>query len=77
MAKRGKKATFRITFAVSLVLPPGARAAAAREYIEDAVASWRGQLRPPGGYDDNDPGDQLFNLDTDTIRVTRLRSRKK
>ena len=73
MTKQGR----RITFAVSLVLPSGARVAAMREYIEEAVATWHGQLRPPGAHDDLDPGDPLFNLDADSVRVTHLRSRKK
>lgn len=47
-----------------------------REYVLDAVASWRGSLRPPYSYDDDDPGDPLWGLDPDSVRVTRLYKRK-
>jgi hypothetical protein len=29
-------------------------------YVGDAVASWGGSLRPPGGYGDDDTGDPMF-----------------
>lgn len=67
------KRTGRIIFTVSLVLPPDARAADMRGYIAEAVAVWRGQLRPPGGHNDDDPGDPLWHLDPDSVRVTRSR----
>lgn len=38
-------------------------------YVEDAVTTWCGSLRPPGAYSEADPGDPLFDLDTTTVRV--------
>jgi hypothetical protein len=44
-------------------------------YIEDAVTSWGGSLRPPGGYGDDDTGDPMFgNVDAVHVKtVTRVR----
>lgn len=58
-------------FIVELEVPEGAKIADVVEYLSDAVASWAGSLRPPGGYDNLDPGDPLFMLNRDSIRVTR------
>lgn len=39
-------------------------------YIKDAVTSWRGQCRPPDGYDD--PGDPMWWLEPNSVKVTKI-----
>jgi hypothetical protein len=53
----------RVNFKVSLELPAGVKAKALQEYIADAVRAHRGGLRP---------SDPLFDLDRDTVKVTRI-----
>lgn len=67
-----KKRSFKVT----LEVPKGATLADCTEYILDAVSTWRGQLRPPTSIDDNDPGDPMWPLDGDTVKVTRLTNRR-
>ena len=62
-----------VEFKVRIILPPGVTVACARSYIEEAVCSWKGSFRPPGGYNEVDPGDPLFDLDVRSVRVTRLK----
>lgn len=62
-------------FKVSLDVPDDARIADCIEYIEEAVQTWRGQLRPPGSIDDSDPGHCMWELDPDTVKVTTLRGK--
>ena len=57
-------------FVVELELPVGARAAAAIEYINASVRAWRGSLFPGDEFDEPDP---LWDLDPDTVKVTRYR----
>jgi len=38
-------------------------------YIADAVSTWKGSLRPPGSESPSDPGDPLFELDGDSVKV--------
>jgi hypothetical protein len=59
----------RVTLIVSFDLPEGATVAAAVGYVEDAVASHAGSLRPPGSYGETDEGDPFFGLDRDSVRV--------
>lgn len=33
------------------------------------MQTWRGSLRPPGGYDQDDPGDPLWALNCKTVAV--------
>lgn len=33
-----------------------------KDYVADAVGSWCGALRPPGGEDEDDPGDPLWGI---------------
>jgi len=72
-AKGLEKMSKRVEFKVSLEQPAGATIEDIRDYIDTAITTWWGQLRPPGSYDDNDPGDPLWYLDETTVRVTRLR----
>lgn len=60
-----------VKFVVSLLPPDGATIRDVQAYICDAVASWHGSYRPPGSYDDNDPGDPMFLLNEGTIKVTK------
>ncbi len=63
----------RMEFKVSLIPPDGAKGRDVREYIEDAIASMKGCLKPPG-VDEKDPdGNPMFNLDGDSVKVTRIR----
>lgn len=66
------KGSKRVEFKVSLVLPPEATVANTRDYIEDAVASFKGILRPPWA----EGGDPLFELDGNTVKVTAIRKPK-
>jgi hypothetical protein len=62
----------RVTFKVSFDLPDGASVALARDYLNEAVATWHGSLRPPGGYHENDPGDPFFLFDRHSIKITQV-----
>lgn len=64
----------KVTFEVSFPLPPGATIGDARQYVLDAVSTWQGSLRPPGGYSEDDPGDPMFALDGGTVRVRARRA---
>jgi len=59
----------RVRFQVSFVLPPGAKTRDARHYLEEAVASWAGSLKPPGVDDEDPDGDPMFSLDRDSIII--------
>jgi hypothetical protein len=48
-------------FLVRLIPPPGTHPSDLREYVEDAVATWKGSYRPE---------DPIFGLDGDTVRVS-------
>lgn len=56
-------------FLVTLPIPDGASFKDVQEYIHDAVGSWNGSLRPPGGYGPEDEGDPLFGIERDSIKV--------
>jgi len=61
----------RVTFKVSFALPEEATVAEARAYVEDAVATMKGCLRPYGwNIEYPDDGDPMSELDEDTVRVT-------
>jgi hypothetical protein len=57
------------TFRVRLAMPPDATIDDVTEYINSSVRTWRGQLRPPGGYSEDDPGDPMWELDAKTVTV--------
>lgn len=61
-------------FIVELEIPDGADFEDCVQYILDAVSTWRGALRPPLSYGDDDPGDPMFGLDRDSVSVSRIRS---
>lgn len=61
----------RRNFLVKLDVPKGASIDDCIEYIHDAVYTYRGSLRPPGSYDDNDPGDLMWDLNSKTIEVMK------
>lgn len=65
----------RVEFMVSLVPPDGATPSMLREYIEDAVGTWCKSFKPPGADPEDPEGNPLFDLDRDTIRVSRLSRR--
>lgn len=74
--KRRKRSAWA-AFLVRLKVPPGATIGDVRHYIEEAVSTWRGSLRPPNayGYEDDEPGDPLFELDVDSVKVRHIRKR--
>lgn len=53
--------------AISFELPEGASREDALVYTVDAVRSMKGCLRPAGGYGNDDPGDPMFYLDSETV----------
>lgn len=63
----------RVSFCVTFRLPRDCSIRRARDYVEEAVAGWRGGLRPPGSYGEDDNGDPIFNLDPATVRVALAR----
>lgn len=49
------------------------------DYVEDAVTTMKGCLRPPRAYGPDDDGDPMFELNGKTvhvIRVTKKRNKK-
>lgn len=66
----------RVRLAVSFDLPEGADRRDAVDYVADAVKTWRGQCRPPGSYSEDDDGDPMFGLDSDSVTVTTKTKRR-
>lgn len=66
----------RIRIALSFEIPEGATRDDCVVYAQEAVATWRGCKRPPGGYGDNDPGDPMFGLDGSTVSASYVTNRK-
>ena len=73
----------KIIFKVTMVWPPRATERNVKDYIIDAVSTWRGQLRPPGAYADHpdykgqDDGDPMWDLEPNTVIVTRVAQPRK
>ena len=67
----------RVEFKVSFELPSGATVALAQAYVQDAVGAWQGSLKPPGADEEDPEGDPMFDLDPETVQVTRLRKAKR
>ena len=67
-----------VEFKVSFVLPEDATVAEARDYVEDAVSTLHGSLKPITAAElpDLSDYDPMSELDGDTVRVTRLQKRK-
>jgi len=61
------------TYTVCLEVPTGATNTDIIQYITESVQTWRGQLRPPGAYGDDDPGDVMWGLNAETVKVTRAK----
>jgi len=60
------------TYTVTVNRPKGVSVADMKNYIDDALNNWWGQLRPPGGYGPDDDGDPLWGLKFEQIkRVTK------
>lgn len=57
------------SFTVTIDVPKGATVEDCIEYIDEAVKVWKGQLRPPQGYSDDDSGDPMWYLDDTKITV--------
>ena len=57
-----------IRMSISMEIPEGASREDCLRYTVDAVQSWKGSLRPPGGYAPDDEGDPMFELDYRTVR---------
>lgn len=65
----------RVEFRVSFLLPEGALVRDAKAYVIDAVHTMNGCYRPPGSYDDNDPGDPMWGLERESIEVKVARKK--
>ena len=66
----------RVDFKVSLELPDDATLKDAKEYVESAVRTMKGELKPASMADDEDPYyDAMFYLDPDSVRVTQLKKK--
>ena len=69
MLKQGRQMKLRrLKFKVKVDLPEGCKIADMQEYIEEAVATWKGCKHPE---------DSIFDLDWKTVKVTRLLDKKK
>lgn len=68
-ANRRPRQPRRVAFAVSFLLPPGARVCDARDYLEEAVRV-KCQCRMS-------IADPMFMLDGDTVQVRRLDAAKR
>ena len=66
-----------VKFTVELELPEGVSMTELKGYIEDAVSSWKGSFEPPNAYGDGSPGDPLFSLNGDSVRVAFFRKPKR
>lgn len=68
--KRAKKRPYRrVAFVVSFQRPPNASVGEMREYVENAVKSYKGGLMPPGVVEDCLEGDPMWPLDPETVVV--------
>ena len=63
----------RITLIVSMDWPEGVTVSRMRDFVEEAINMWGGQLEPPNAYDEpqfvhpkTSPGDPLFGCDKHT-----------
>ena len=63
--------TQRLTFSVEIDWPSGVTPEYVRQYVEDAVGTWCGTLRPPRAWGDDDPGDPLWGVGR-TVKVKRI-----
>lgn len=66
----------KITVRVTLVLPENAKVGDVAPYVREAVQCWHGSLRPPDYYHDlsgDHPGHPMFLLDSDTVKVMRIK----
>lgn len=70
-----KKRMKSIEFKVSFILPPSATIADAEAYLYDAVGTMKGCYRPPNSINDKDPGDPMWDLDSTTLKVVKLRDK--
>ncbi len=61
----------RVVFVVDMTIPDGATITDCQKYVQTAIENWRGSLRPPGGYNEEDLGDPMFSLDTSKVKVRR------
>ncbi len=60
-----------VDFKVRILVPAEATIDDARTYIEDAVYSWCGSLRPPGAYGPDDNGDPMRHFQREKTSVKR------
>jgi hypothetical protein len=69
----------KIAFKVEFERPPRATIQEMKEYIEDAVSSWRGSLYPGylGDFIGNDDPDPMWELNGDTVKVRRIHDKSK
>jgi len=56
------------TYIIELVRPAGVTVKQMKDYIADAIETYSLSFRPPGSYDDDDPGDLLFGRTKCTVK---------
>lgn len=62
----------KVTIKVSFDVPDNTPTSLCREYVKEAVSSWRGSLQPPGCYDNSDPGDPMWHLKPDSVKASNV-----
>ena len=62
----------RVTVQVSFEVPSPTRKTDCSDYVRDAVGAWRGQLRPPDADGPATPGDPMWYLDPESVRVRHV-----
>lgn len=56
------------TYQVSVNRPRNVSVRMMKDYIDDALNAWWGQMRPPGGYGPEDDGDPRYGLEFTAIK---------
>ncbi len=66
-----------IAFLVSFRCPEGASARECRAYVEEAIKTQRGSLRPPGSHDEADDGDPMWSLDEASVKIRKFHAKRR
>lgn len=64
-----------VTFTVSFDRPAKCSIREAQDVLRDHLSCMGGDLRPPGSYSEDDPGDAMFEIDRETIKVVWRRAK--
>lgn len=63
----------KVRLLVTIDLPTQVSKSSARNYVVEAIQTWRGQTRPPGSYGENDDGDPWWHLNPNKMTVKHIR----